>query len=306
MKFTKLTSSVLAGATFLSILAPTATFAKVANNSSVANGGTALPQSADTTAGISFGTKGTGYTGYLRLQYVPNTLDFGDHMLFDAAHPDFTANGLNVGTDTNNAKLGYEGNGSTDQTNKTDIFNNKAKGLESLNTTGSGEDIANKHAWVTVVDKQHMASKDTAATTAGNDGVNGDWTLSVASKDQLKTSGNKSIQGAVLSFAGTESLNTQDVYTLTDEDVDAGAKYVEPTTAGSKAVVKGLDNFSVNLDGAKTQQVIATAATDTGAGADVFAWKHENIKLTIPSESNATVENGTYEAHLTWTLSAVA
>jgi hypothetical protein len=38
MKFTKLTSSVLAGATLLSLVAPAATFAATAENSTVANG----------------------------------------------------------------------------------------------------------------------------------------------------------------------------------------------------------------------------------------------------------------------------
>ena len=52
MKFTKLTSAALTAGTILSILAPTATFAKTAEGDANANGGTELPMTDKTTVGM--------------------------------------------------------------------------------------------------------------------------------------------------------------------------------------------------------------------------------------------------------------
>ena len=86
MKFTKMTSALVAGATLLAglaIAAPAATQAATVQGNAGVNGGQALPQDAKTTAGISFGQlPPTGNTGYLRLQMVPKILDFGNHEQF--------------------------------------------------------------------------------------------------------------------------------------------------------------------------------------------------------------------------------
>ena len=143
MKFTKLTSAALAGATVLSILAPaTTTFAATHEGGVIDNGGTPLAQTDKSEVGVSFGDNiDNGNTGFLRLQKVPKVLDFGNHATFDKAFTTFTADGKNYANDKNNQHASYDNSVAS----KTPLLN--AGSDTALN------EVANK-AWVTVVDKQ--------------------------------------------------------------------------------------------------------------------------------------------------------
>ncbi|KRL59163.1 WxL domain-containing protein [Latilactobacillus fuchuensis] len=301
MKFTKLTSSVLAGATLLSLVAPAATFAATAENSTVANGGTALPMDGghDTKVGISFGENNpNGKTGYLRLQYVPYTLDFGNHKL---AGTNFDANGLDTDNAENNVSVGYTGSENTKATNKTDTFNSDVSDLSAFNPSDASETATNKHAWATVVDKQQDATS-AEETAAGADGKNGTWELKVKSNASLtgtKTTGasNGVIAGAVLKLDKTEYANTQDVFGLTGEKQDNGYTLGTGTTGS----ITPESSVTLNLDDTKAYQTVATVGADMGAGANVFAWNHDNITLTLPA--NSAVQNDVYTTNLSWQLS---
>ncbi|MSD84527.1 cell surface protein [Lactobacillus curvatus] len=303
MKFTKLTSSVLAGATLLSILAPTASFAATSTAGSQGvtddNGGTPLPMYDKTVAGISFGDNtNNGNTGYLRLQMVPHTLDFGNHTLFDGSKPDFTADGLNLAKADNNRNPNYESNG----TNQTAILNTEDAKLS---------DVKGK-AWATVVDKQ--ITRTGTGYDANTTPASGSWVLSVKSVDALTPVDDKgnpmaadAITGAKLSFADTQYGRTQEIFGLTGETQDqTWAK--DSTATGVKADDKDVakdaivSNFSTPLAANGADITVASAADGEGQGANVFGWSRENIKLTMPKD--ATVKNAIYKANLTWTLSS--
>ncbi|KRM24417.1 WxL domain-containing protein [Latilactobacillus graminis] len=302
MKFTKLTSSVLAGATMLSILAPTASFAATSTAGSKDattndNGGTALPQTDKTVAGISFGDNSdNGNTGYLRLQMVPHTLDFGNHKILDDTKLDFTADGKNTALPTNNLKASYEGG----KTNETAVLNTQDDGLKAVNGT----------AWATVVDKQ--VTRVASATTPFHEGTTdqaGSWKLSVKSDDALTAMNNADpsektdevIEGAKLSFANTQYGQTQKVYELTKDTQDSNydASKGTPKEVSASGITT---NFSTPLaaDGADIQ--VASAADGEGQGANVFGWAPKDIKLTMPAGANVT--NAIYKANLTWTLTS--
>lgn len=266
----------------------------------VANGGTALPMDGghDTKVGISFGENNpNGKTGYLRLQYVPYTLDFGNHKLFDGSAPTFDANGLNVKKDTNNVSLGYTGSEGTEETNKTDLFNNKTE-LTQFNANAKG---TNKHAWATVVDKQdsRTQAENDLDTTKQTDSAAGTWTLSVKSNGALTGQATGVVKGAKLVLGSTEVGNTANVQALTGEDQDAN---YTPTWADGDITPAATD-VALDLDKATDSDYVevATAAADKGAGADVFAWNHDNIKLTLPS--NSAIFNDVYTTNLSWKLS---
>jgi len=224
MKFTELTSSVLAGATLLSLMAPTASFAGTSqlgsqDAASNDNGGTKLPQTDKTVAGISFGDNSdNGNTGYLRLQMVPHTLDFGNHKILDDSKLDFTADGKNTSLPTNNLKASYEGG----KTNETAVLNTNDPELKKGHVDGT--------AWATVVDKQ-VTRKDSQSNSAnpnnttdptsdfweGTTSKAGSWKLSVKSVDALTAMDNadpskpttETITGAKLSFDNTQYGQTQ-------------------------------------------------------------------------------------------------
>lgn len=304
MKFTKLTSSVLAGATLLSILAPTATFAATSTAGSQGptddNGGTPLPMTDKTVAGISFGDNSdNGNTGYLRLQMVPHTLDFGNHKLLNNSKRDFTADGKNTTLASNDLAASYD---NTDA-NKTRILNTTDPALSN---------VANK-AWATVVDKQiTRTGTGYAATTTPK---SGSWELSVKSDDALTavdSAGNKTsetITGAKLSFDNTAYGRTQKVFELTKDandaswatDSTAAGVTADDTDISAAGIVK---SFGTVLKDNGTDVTVATAADGEGQGANVFGWAPQDIKLTMPQ--GAQVNNAIYKANLTWTLSSTA
>ena len=305
MKFTKLTSAALAGATILSILAPaTTTFAATHEGGVIDNGGTPLAQTDTSEVGISFGDNiDNGNTGFLRLQKVPKVLDFGNHATFDKAFTTFTADGKNYANDKNNQHASYDNSVAS----KTPLLN--------VGQDAALKDVANK-AWVTVVDKQA-----TRATAPGMDKTTtqngGDWTLNVAADDTLKTTSGQTIDGANLLFKHTNYALTQDVYKLTNSDQDK--TYTDDMGKLATSVVKGTapigtdaahltDTFSVSLaapaSGATAkQQMVGHADKDHGTGANVFAWAPEDLQLVMPTD--AAVANAIYKTSLTWTLSAV-
>lgn len=307
MKFKQLTGAALTAGTVLSILAPaTSTFAATPNGSEAANGGTALPMGGghDTTVGISFGKNDpNGNDGYLRLQYVPYTLDFGNHKVFNGQFPTFNANGLNKDNNTNNVSLGYEGNASTSETNKTDTFNSNVKDLTDFNPKTAGTQVTNKHAWVTVVDKQQQVvdlknQTATDASQAGADGKNGTWTLNVKSNAELTGKKSGAITGAKLVLGNTAYKNTQDVFGLTGEDQDKD--YAQGT--GSIGKITPENDINLNLDSQGTYVKVAKAEADNGAGANVFAWNHDDIQLTLPRTQ--AIQNDVYTTNLSWQLSS--
>ncbi|MDK1726778.1 WxL domain-containing protein [Dellaglioa algida] len=299
MKFNKLTGSVLAGATLLSLLAPATVSAATENGNAAANGGTALPQTDNTKVGISFGDNThNSNTGYLRLQMVPHILDFGNHTLLDAAYPTFTADGMNEGKKDNTRYPNYE-NGDT---NKTAVLN--TKGDAALSSVDG-------KAWATVVDKQ--ITRTAAETDAKNTAASGDWTLSVKSNNELtavdsqgNAMPNDSISDATLSFKNTASAQTQDVYGLTQEGQDKTwtADVAGLTGAETPAAVSTVTpNIGLTLaKTAGTDVTVATAKAAEGQGANVFGWNTNDIKLTMPK--TASVDNAVYQADLTWTLSS--
>lgn len=62
-----------------------------------------------TVAGISFGDNSdNGNTGYLCLQMVPHTLDFGNHKLLNNSKRDFTADGKNTTLASNDLAASYD------------------------------------------------------------------------------------------------------------------------------------------------------------------------------------------------------
>ena len=299
MKFTKLTSTALAGATILSILAPaTTTFAATHEGGVIDNGGTPLPQTDKSEVGVSFGDNiDNGNTGFLRLQKVPKVLDFGNHATFDKAFTTFTADGKNYANDKNNQHASYD--------------NSVASKTPLLNVGQDKElkDVANK-AWVTVVDKQATRVKapgmDAATTQNG-----GDWALSVAADDTLKTTSGQTIDGANLLFKHTGYALTQDVYKLTNSDQDktytddmakVTADKGNVAINGSGAAADALtDTFSLALAAGGAKQQVGHAAKDHGTGANVFAWAPEDLQLVMPTD--AAVANAIYKTSLTWTLS---
>ncbi|XRJ97378.1 WxL domain-containing protein [Latilactobacillus sakei] len=279
MKFTKLTSAALTAGTILSILAPTATFAKTAEGDANANGGTELPMTDKTTVGISFGDNSdNGNTGYLRLQMVPHVLDFGNHTEFLAQYPTFDATGHNVSINSNDRHASYDNS----DTNKTAVLNTE---------DGKLKDVKGK-AWATVVDKQETREN----TTEPTDNINGDWDLKVKSDDVLTANNGEKISNANLMLKDTQYGRTGEVFTLTNEDQDKG--YVG---AGDKDVSDYSKNISIPLDAAGQNVKVAHAATAEGQGANVFGWDRKNINLTLPKDTK--VSNAVYTAHLTWTLS---
>lgn len=295
MKFTKLTSSVLAGATLLSILAPTATFAAT-DGTAAGNGGTELPQTDKTEVGISFGDNThNANTGYLRLQMVPHVLDFGNHQLLDAAYPTFSADGTNDGKTANDRHPNYD--------------NGDANMTATLNTSDTKLDKVNGDVWATVVDKQ--VTRDNV--DANNTAASGTWTLSVKADNGLaavSTSGARSttdvVDGASLSFANTASAQTSDVFGLTSEAQDA-TWATDLANAATTEVVKPVSTvndatLSLMNDGSGNEATVAVAQDGEGQGADVFGWKKSDVKLTMPKA--AAVSNAVYKANLTWTLSA--
>mgnify|MGYP002233268927 CR=1 FL=1 len=309
MKFTKLTSAALAGATVLSILAPaTTTFAATHEGGVIDNGGTPLAQTDKSEVGVSFGDNiDNGNTGFLRLQKVPKVLDFGNHATFDKAFTTFTADGKNYANDKNNQHASYDNSVAS----KTPLLN---AGDDKALT-----DVAND-AWVTVVDKQVTRNKADGMNAATTQKA-GDWFLSVAADDTLKTTSGQTIDGANLLFKHTQYDLTQNVYGLTNSDQDktftddmktvpatVTNKGTDPITKTAGALT---DTFSLSLAAPATGgptttpekygQIVGKAAKDTGTGANVFAWAPEDLQLVMPT--SAAVANAIYKTSLTWTLS---
>ena len=282
MKFTKLTSAALTAGTILSILAPTATFAKTAEHDANANGGTELPMSDNTEVGISFGDNtNNGNTGYLRLQMVPHVLDFGNHTEFLSQYPTFDATGHNVSIDSNDRHASYK---NTD-TNMTAILNTKDPELSEV----KGK------AWATVVDKQITRENNTEPNTKQS----GTWQLKVKSDDVLTATNNgETINNANLLLKNTAYGRTADVFTLTNEAQDSD--FQADPTIDDKDVSTIAKNVSLSLDGNSPEVEVANAADTEGQGANVFGWDRSDINLTLPKDSK--VGNDIYTAHLTWTL----
>ncbi|MCI1986985.1 MAG: WxL domain-containing protein [Lactobacillus sp.] len=287
MKLTKMTALVLASATVLGGLltvAPSTTHAATKEGDAAANNGVALPQTDTTKAGISFGEPNpNGNSGYLRLQKVPEILDFGNHERFDSAFPAFTADGTNVDNSSNNRYASYK---STD-TNMTAV----------LNTSDTALSAVNGKAWTTVVDKQDSRTNADATNTANP----GTWQLSVKADGPLNKVDNQgnamgSSTDAILNFKDTAYGETTDVYTLTGEAQDQGYT----ATATPKAASTINKNITLNVAANAASADVASAADGEGAGANVFGWAKKDITLTLPS--TFTAENAIYETSLTWTL----
>ena len=291
MKFNKLMHVAMSSATVLSALAVAApavsTFA--ADHPEQAD---ALPQSASTTAGISFGnTDDTGHTGYLRLQYVPTVLDFGNHETYSATGShNYTANGVELGSKEDST--GYEGG-----QNQTKILNTNDTKLADVNGK----------TWVTVVDKQGLATSDMGTKDDASDDTAygyGDWNLTVQSDSKLaktddagKASTTDVLDGTI-GFNSTAYGQTNDIKALTNDSQDDDWNV---TTDGTKTAFSS--NIVLPLDASGTAQNVATADADQGQGANVYAWDRNNITLTLPTKTNTgKVSNGIYTAQLTWTL----
>lgn len=293
MKFGRLTGTLLAGATVLSALAMApigASFAATQEGNAEANGGVALPQTDNTTVGISFGDNSSnGNTGYLRLQMVPHVLDFGNHEQFYAKYPVFMADGKNMSKDDNNRHPNYEGG----DTNQTAILNTSDTQLAK---------VAGK-AWATVVDKQD--TRDETTTPAPNTSEPGSWTLSVKADDSLQKQtdqGNNAgvpINDAVLSFDKTAYGRTQDIFALTAEEQDQGYDASIGTTDNGVTAISS--KIVLPLSSTDVYHTVATAADGEGRGANVFGWNKTDIQLTLPAA--AVVENAIYTTTLTWQLS---
>jgi hypothetical protein len=287
MKFNKLMHVAVSSATVLSALAVAApavsTFA--AEHPEQAD---TLPQTAKTKVGISFGnTTDTGHTGYLRLQYVPTVLDFGNHESFGTGSHNYTADGIELAS--NETSTGYKGGN-----NQTQV----------LNTSDTGLSDVNGKVWATVVDKSGTATKTDADGTTSNYGY-GDWNLKVSSDNKLAKTDDNNVQSTTdvldgtLGFTGTKYGQTDKVKQLTNDAQDD--TFAPSTTA--KAVSSISDSITLPLDGTgdANAQTVATAAEGQGQGANVFGWSKSNVTLTLPSTS--VVNNGIYTADLTWTLS---
>lgn len=310
MKFTKLTSAALVGATVLSILTPTATFAATHEGGVIDNGGTALPQTDTSEIGISFGDNvDNGNTGFLRLQKVPKVLDFGNHAAYDKAFVTFTADGKNYANEKNNTHAAYDNSIS----NKTPLLN-----LDKTVTSADGtkiDDVTN-NAWVTVVDKQ-VTRKKTAQMDKATTQQAGDWQLKVKADGALTTDSKQTIDGATLLFKHSKYALTENVFELTNSDQDKtftndyAAAIKDPAVAAATGVkaINGAagetdaltDTFSLALAPTSTEQTVAKAKADTGTGANIFAWAPEDIQLVMPSVDS--VANAIYKTSLTWTLS---
>ena len=253
MKLTKVTALLLTSATVLGGLltvAPATTHAATAENDAAANNGVALPQTDTTKAGISFGEPNpNGNSGYLRLQKVPEILDFGNHERFDSAFPQFTADGVNVDNSSNNRYASYK---STD-TNMTAI----------LNTTDTALSDVNGKAWTTVVDKQDTRTNADATNTADP----GDWQLSVKADGALSKVDNQgntlgTSTDAVLNFKDTHYGQTGAVQALTNEAQDA-----DYTPAAALTKVSTIaDNVNVNVTASSTNQQVAASAEERRGG----------------------------------------
>ena len=279
MKFTKVTSTVLAGATLLSIMAPTASFAASKGEN---NGGTALPMSDTTDAGISFGDNhDNGNSGYLRLQMVPKTLDFGNHAKYDAKHSNFDATGANLGTIGNNTHASFN----QQDSNQTELLTTNDTKLKAVNGT----------AWATVVDKQ-TANPELVASSKN---TAGDWALTVSADGTGLKAGGNTINGATLVFANTKYGRTADIYKLTNQDQDNDGYVAKGTT---DATATG--SVSLDLDTPNQEKSVGVAATDQGDGANVFGWNPSDIRLALNGSND--VVTGEYHTALTWTLNATA
>ncbi|ARY90980.1 MULTISPECIES: WxL domain-containing protein [Lacticaseibacillus] len=293
-KVTKMTSALATGALLLSGLAiatPAAVQAATVDGNANVNGGQALPQEGKTTAGISFGqTAPSGNTGYLRLQMVPKILDFGNHESFVSEYPVFTADGINAGNATNNRYPNYK----SGDTNLTAILNTDDKALSAV----KGK------VWTTVVDKQttRTDAENKLDASGKTDSKAGSWTLNVKADSPLTLKNDnggdtgKTIDDATLTFTNTAYGQTGSVYALTNEVQDDGFTPVGPLTP----VADIAKTTTLNLGTNDTSHQVAYAAPEQGEGANVFAWDKKNIKLVLPK--TAVVQNGIYEASLTWTL----
>lgn len=281
MKFTKVTSTVLAGATLLSMLAPTASFAATTDN-----GGTPLPMTDTTDAAISFGDNDdNGNTGYLRLQMVPHTLDFGNHAKYDAKHSSFNATGANLGVIGNDTHASYD----QQDSNKTETLTTSDKKLATVNGT----------AWATVVDKQVANPElvDNTDPTTPVPGKSGKWALTVSSDGTGLVAGSHTVAGANLVFANTQYGRTADIYGLTNQDQD-NDKYVAAGTTDATFV----KSVSLDLSTAKEEKPVGSAVENAGDGANVFGWKPSDISLALNGSQDVTT--GEYHAGLTWTLNS--
>lgn len=160
--------------------------------------------------------------------------------------------------------------------------------------------------------------------------------LKVSTAEPLKTTSGQEIDGANLLFKHTKYALTSGVYELTNSDQDKTfakdlADYkasiaTPPATpkadgddgdpapapsAGDVAINETAkdaitDTFSLSLAAPTSKldtaagTVVGKADTDTGTGANVFAWAPEDIQLVMPTD--AAVANAIYKTSLTWTL----
>ncbi|RMC47834.1 WxL domain-containing protein [Lactobacillus sp. ESL0228] len=218
--------------------------------------------------------------GYLRLQHVPEVLDFGSYTAFNSANPVFTAAGTNLNDTGNDVHPGYAG--ADNQTPK-------------LSTTDPNLSGVNGKTWLTVVDKQ-----DKRTTTDGkNDKYTGSWQLKVKADGPLTTGSDanaKTIAGATLTFKNTKESTTDKLFDLTGNEADKGYETFTPL------VNLPVSDFTVNLNSSSTAvQIGEDKGPNLSGGAYVFAWDPSDIKLTLPA--SASVDAGTYTTSLTWTLS---
>ena len=319
MKLTKIASMVMTSATVLSTVAaatPAVTQAKSQEGIAAGNkfnNGRTLPDNGRSRVGITFGKsnpdnpnkpddgKGSNTDpgdgdhngdgtlkpiGFLRLQHVPEVLDFGSHTKFDPTYPVFTAAGTNLNNTTND-------NTNNDNTNKG--YAGAANQTPKLSPTDTDLVNVNGKTWVTVVDKQETRHD----TDAKNDVHPGDWQLSVKADGPLTTGKDanaKTIAGATLAFNNTATGHTANIFALTGNEADKGFGIAQTWLADN--VIRYLE---VNLAADGTAVQVATAKAGFGSGAQVFAWDPSDIKLTLPA--NASVDAGTYTTSLTWTLS---
>lgn len=286
MKFTKLTSAVITGATLLSFVAPVATFAATPGDDANLNGGQAVnDQKGDTDLGVSFGDDGnTGNIGDLRLAAVPSLLDFGNHVKITG--PNFNANGTTAGSNADN-----------------DVFAGYKRGANQ-----TSKDVDGK-VFVKVVDEQSArvftddgSGSNKLVDPNGNEKVDGkyddqagSWTLQVKSNGFMANN-TTTINGGNLVFKNG-------AVTMSDGDT-LGADGKTPLVPAGTA--PKYINASVNVpllaagDTTTAPTKVMTAAAGEGAGTVTEKWDPSSITLALPSD--AQIEAGEYTGSITWSL----
>lgn len=278
MKLTKLTAVTLASLSMLALAEPT--FAATENGNANENNGQALPQEGTTKAGISFGDDSdTGNIGDLRLSHVPGLLDFGNHSALSTAG-NYNAAGLDASS-TTQGRPGYK-----NDTNETTVKTGTNKVYLQVTDEQSDRKFTDNNGVST-------DSKGLTEVAGKYDAVAGDWKVGVKADGPMTMTknGTKSdLQGVNLVF-NNGTLADQ----VKTDKVDAGDK---PDFISSAVVVP------MNSDSSNTDQAVISASTGKGQGISEADWTQDQVLLQVPKSQNTGIQDGRYEASITWTLSS--